>query len=91
MSYQLADPDSVLDWQFDWSSWLASGDSISTHQWSIAPASGSPSGPTLTNDTSATVTVSGLELGKVYRLVDHITTVAGLEADRTIVLRCGNL
>ena len=88
MTYRLMDPSSVLDWQHDWSSFLAEGDSISSRQWSISPLNGTtPETPTLANDTTATVTVSGLEAGKVYRLVEHIVTANGIEAERSIVLR----
>jgi hypothetical protein len=89
MAYLLADPDSKLTYAFDWSDWLADGDAISTHLWSIAPSNGdSPETPTLTNSTSATVTVEGFELGRVYRLTDHVTTDAGLEDDRSLLIRC---
>lgn len=89
MAYRLVDPESVVDWQFDWSDWLADGDSILTHQWSITPLHGtSPETPTLTNETQASVTGAGLQAGKIYHLTDHITTAAGLEADRSIILRC---
>lgn len=94
MSYQLIDPDSRLDFQFNWTDWLESSSPaqvIDTRQWSIAPLNGtSPETPALTNDTTATVTVRGMQAGKVYRLTEHITTTAGLEDDRTIVLRCDN-
>lgn len=90
--YVLADPDSVLTWMHDWTAWLGSSsppDTISSRQWSIAPLTvTSPETPALTNDTTATVTVSGLAAGRVYRLVEHIVTASGLEADRTIVIRC---
>jgi hypothetical protein len=89
MSYRLIDPDAKLDYAMDWSDWLAEGDAISTHQWSITPQSGSPTQPTLTNDTQATVTVQGFEAGKVYVLTDKITTTAGLIDERSITLRAG--
>lgn len=89
MAYRLVDPDSVLDWQHDWTDSLAQGVSISSRQWSITPSNGtSPETPTLSGSTTATVTVSGLQAGKVYRLTEHIVTTNGLEDERTIVLRC---
>lgn len=90
-AYQLIDPQSVLDFQHDWTDWLASGDSISSRQWTIAPLNGTtPETPSLSNSTSAAVTVSGCQAGKVYRLTEHVVTANGIEADRTITLRCEN-
>lgn len=90
MSYVLADPDSVLNWSHDWATdWLAEGDTIASRQWSIMPLNGtSPETPTLTNDTADIVFVSGLQAGKVYHLTEHVVTTAGVEDERTIVLRC---
>lgn len=88
--YQLIDPQSSLDFKHDWSDFLADGDSVASQQWTIAPLNdGSPTTPTLTNATAASVTVSGCEAGKVYHLTEHIVT-AVVEADRTIVIRCEN-
>jgi hypothetical protein len=83
MGYYLQDPDEKLDWQHDWDSWLASGDSIDTRTWTIAPT-----GPTLTNATSAAVTVEGMTLGQTYHLTETVTTANGLIGDRTITIRC---
>ena len=88
-SYQSIDPESLLDYQYDWTDWIASGDSISARLWSVTPLNGtSPETPALTNATTAAVKISGCQLGSVYRLVEHITTANGLEADRTVTLRC---
>ena len=83
MSYQLIDPGESLDFAFDWSLWLAEGDSISTRQWTIEPT-----GPTLTGATSATVKVSGCTLGIVYRLAEDVVTANGVSGKRSITLRC---
>jgi streptogramin lyase len=90
MPYVLVDPSSVLNWSNDWATeWLADGDTIASRQWSIEPLNGtSPETPTLTNDTNDVVFVSGLQTGKIYRLTEHVVTVAGLEDDRSIMLRC---
>jgi hypothetical protein len=90
-SYYLVDPNDRLDFQHDWSDWLAAGDAILTHAWSITPLNGtSPETPVLTGETSAAVIPSGMLAGRIYHLIEHVTTAAGLEADRTIVLRCEN-
>jgi hypothetical protein len=86
MAYLLVDPSSVLNFQHDWSDWLADGDTISSRLWTIEPDEGSPS-PVLANTTSDIVFVSGLEAGQVYRLTEHVVTAAGLEDERSIVIR----
>ena len=89
MAYFLISPRSVLDWQRDWTDWLAQGDSITVHDWSIVPMHGdSPETPILTNEDTAAVTSASLQAGKVYRLRAHVTTAAGLQEERSITLRC---
>lgn len=93
MPYLLVDPSSRLNWSHNWEDpldpWLADGDTIASRQWTISPLNaGSPETPVLSNDTSDIVFVSGLQAGRVYRLTEHVVTAAGLEDDRTLVLRC---
>lgn len=75
------DPDEVLDYQIDWSSWLGS-DTIATSVWSV------PSGITQDSETETTTTstiwLSGGTEGEVYELRNRIVTNAGRTADRTI-------
>lgn len=85
MGYYLQDPDEKLDWQHDWSAWLGAGDSIASRQWTI-----SPTGPTLTNDTTAAVTVTGMTRGQVYRLAEKVTTANGIIGERSVVIRAGS-
>jgi hypothetical protein len=89
MSYVLADPNSKLDFAHDWTQWLADGDTITSRQWSITPLNNtSPETPILAGDTTDTCFVEGLEAGKIYHLVERVVTAAGVEDDRTIVIRC---
>lgn len=84
--FQLIDPAARLNFSNDWTTdWLVEGDTINSRQWTI-----SPTGPTLTNDTSDVVFVEGCEFGKVYHLTEHVVTDSGLEDERTIVIRCGD-
>ena len=80
------DPSSVLRWDFNWTAFLAAGDSVSAHAWSIDPDDG-----TLAGATTAAVTVSGLSAGKRYRLTDHVVTATGEEHDQSIILVVGQL
>lgn len=84
---KLIDPDETLDYTVDWSDWLASGDTISTASWSV-----SPTGPTLSGDTSTTTTAStfiaGCTRAVVYQLTNRIVTAAARTAERSVTLRC---
>ena len=80
------DPDATaVDYQLDWSAYLASGDSIVSRLWTINPDE-SPS--LLSQITSATVFVGQLVLGVVYELTEKITTANGVTDQRGITIRC---
>ena len=84
MSLVAATPGATLTYTNDWSSWLPSGDSISSRLWTIVPDEGSM----LTDTTSAIVTATGFVRGKDYRLLEQITTANGLVASRGFTVRC---
>lgn len=88
-AYRLVDPDSQLNWSFDWETdWLAAGEAITSRQWTIWPLNGtSPETPTLSGETGDTVAATGFQAGKVYHLTERVTTDAGNVDERTIVLR----
>jgi len=78
------DPDSILDWEFNWTSWLA-GDTISTSTWVV------PSGITKDSDTKTTITTtiwlsSGTD-GTDYELVNRIDTAGGRTKEWTLLVR----
>lgn len=78
------DPDAILDWKFDWSSWLAVSETIATSDFEVSP------GLTVTTDshtnTNTTVWLSGGTPG-VYRVTNRITTNQGRTDDRSITIR----
>lgn len=82
------DPDAVLDYGFDWSSWLASGETISTSTWTV------DSGITKDSDTSTTTTttawLSGGTAGVSYLAVNRVVTSHGRTEDRTIRINVRN-
>jgi len=82
------DPDAKLDWIFDWSSWLAPGETISTSEFIVS------AGLTVTassNTTiSATVWLSGGQTGQVYQVTNRITTSQDRIDDRSIRIRVVN-
>ena len=81
----LKDPSAVLDYVFDWTEWLATGETIADH--------------TITADTGITVDSSAEDAGKVtvwlsggtaginYKVACLITTSAGRTDERTIWIK----
>ena len=78
----LKDPAAILDWVFDWSSWLASGETITSHVITV------PTGITKDSSTEAagkvTVWLSGGTAGMSYSVACKIATSAGRTDERTI-------
>ena len=78
------DPNAVLDYTVDWTRWLAA-DQVATSEWII------PSGLTRMADsktsTSATVWLSGGNVGQSYTVTNRITTAAGRTEDRSFTIR----
>jgi len=84
----LKDPSAVLDYAFDWTEWLATGETITDH--------------TITADTGITVDSSTEDAGKVtvwlsggtaginYKVACKITTSAGRTDERTIWIKVSN-
>lgn len=84
MTYNPQRPDEKLEYSFDWSDWLSGSpvETIDTRLWTINPA-----GPTLVDETTDVVTVSGLEFGKIYRLQEAVTTNLDQIGARAITIR----
>lgn len=81
----IKDPQSVLDYAVDWSTWLASGDTITSSSWSVSGPDSALVIDTDTNDTtSATVWLSAGTLSKTYSVVNRVVTDQGRTDDRTI-------
>lgn len=79
------DPNSVLDYKWDWSQWLQVGETISSHQ--VVPAIGINVDSSTHDTTSVTAWISGGTAGTVYNVIARITTNQGRTDDRTIRLR----
>ena len=79
------DPDAVLDFKFDWSSWLGGAETISSH--TITTQTG------LTKDSDSesagivTVWLSGGTAGEAYTVACEITTNESRTDERTIIIR----
>lgn len=79
------DPNAILDYGWDWSVWLPSGDVLVASTW-VAD-----SGLTVTlsafDGGTAVVWLSGGTVGKTYKVVNHIITSEGRQDDRTILIK----
>jgi hypothetical protein len=77
------DPNSRLDYGFTWADWLVQ-DTIVASEW-IVPSD-------LTNildyftDTDAIIWLEGGVVGNTYEITNHITTAAGREEDRSLII-----
>lgn len=78
-----------LDYGFDWSAWLATGDTISTSSWAIDVApdaslavAGSPAPSNTT--TTTTVWLTGGTAGLRYVLRNRVVTAGGRTDDRSL-------
>ena len=85
MTIFVKDPDANLDYGFDWSDWLADGETILTSTWTVT--TGLTKDSDSSNDTATTIWVSGGTAGTSYTITNHITTSAGREDDRSHVLK----
>jgi len=79
------DPSAVLDYVFDWTEWLATGESISSYTITA------DTGITVETDSEAsgkvTVWLSGGTAGINYKVACKITTSAGRTDERTIWIK----
>lgn len=89
MTLLLKDPDAVLDYSVDWGAEYLGGDLLAASDWSVLPDE--PGGVTIAGSdfdaTTTTVKAGGGVVGKLYRLVNHVTLESGRIDDRSIVLR----
>lgn len=78
------DPQAVLDYQWDWSAWLATSETISTYDVTVS------SGITLNSDSASTTAVTawiqGGTDGTKYTATCQIVTNQGRTDERTITL-----
>lgn len=81
----IKDPSAVLDYVFDWSDWLATGEVISSHVITVDTG--------LTKDSSSeasgivTVWLSGGTAGTNYKVACKIVTSAGRTDERTMWIK----
>ena len=79
------DPNAVLDYTFDWSDWLPTGDTISSYTVTVATGLTKVSDSSTT--TAVTVWLSGGTVGAWYAVQCRIVTVGGRTDDRTAQIK----
>ena len=79
------DPNAVLDYAFDWSDWLATGETISSHV--ITAQTGITKDSDSESDGVVTVWLSGGTAGINYKVACLITTTAGRTDERTMWIK----
>ena len=84
----LKDPSAVLDYVFDWTGWLATGETITDHTITADP--GIVVDSSTENAGIVIVWLSGGEAGKWYKVACKITTSAGRIDERTLHIRVEN-
>jgi hypothetical protein len=90
MSFLLKDPEAVLDYAIDWGAeYLADGELLAGSDWSVDPdeAGGVSVAGSGFDATTSTVKAAGGIAGRLYRLVNMITTATGRIDERSIVIR----
>lgn len=75
------DPDEVVDYVRDWSADLGD-DTIATSEW--VPDDGIDVDSDDSDDTTATVWLSGGTVGNTYNVLNRITSVGGRVFDKTL-------
>lgn len=80
----IKDPQATLDYVIDWTSWLATGETITaftvTVPTGLTQATPAPS----STGTVVTVWLAGGTAGQRYTVTVHVTTSAGRQDDRSI-------
>lgn len=88
------DPNAKLDYTFDWSAWMVSGDTITASTFSIETISGdaaplivsTPAATFSASDSTATAWFTGGTAGNTYVVTNQITTSDGRIAENSIVI-----
>ena len=81
----LKDPSAVLDYVFDWTGWLATGETIT--DYTITADTGITVDSPTEDDGKVTVWLSGGTAGINYKVACLITTAAGRTDERTIWIK----
>jgi hypothetical protein len=86
MTLPVKDPDSILDYPINWTSWLE-GDTAATSAWTV-PAGLTEVGSDTLVANVAVIWLSGGTAGVSYDVQSRITTTGGRTQDHTITIVC---
>jgi len=87
MAAKIKDPNAVLDYSIDWTTWLATSETISASSWTVPTGiTQTTPAPSFTN-TVTTIWLLGGTAGTTYTLTNHITTNQGRQDDRSITIQ----
>ena len=81
----IKDPDAVLDYQFNWASWLPSGDTIASV--TVTADTGLVVDSSTSTSDTVTAWLSGGTAGVNYRVTCRIVTSGGRLDDRTATIK----
>jgi hypothetical protein len=81
----LKDPSAVLDFVFDWTEWLATGETITDH--TITADTGITVDSSTESDGKVTVWLSGGTAGVNYKVACLVETSAGRTDERTLWIK----
>jgi len=85
-------PNDILDFEWDWSIWLPTGDTISSVTWTVMSGLTLESSPAASHTTNtATVWLGGGTAGNTYTVTCQITTAAGRVGQNTQNVNVVNL
>lgn len=79
------DPDDLLDYVIDWSSWLGT-DTITSVDWDVDTGIMNPTSSHTA--TTATIWLAGGSVTETYNITCRITTAAGRVVDRSFRVSC---
>ena len=83
---KMKDPQEILSFTIDWSTWLVGADTISTSTWA-ADAAGVTVDSDTNDTTTATVVISGGTAGESTRVTNTVTTVSSEKGERSVIVR----
>lgn len=84
LTWPFKDPDEVLDYILDWADRLGE-DTIATSSWTVPTGINKDSDSS--DDTTATIWLSGGDEGESYSFVNRVVTAAGRTMDQTVKLK----
>lgn len=82
------DPHAKLDYGFDWSDWLVSGETIAASTWTVPD--GITEGAKQLDDNSTKIWLSGGTAGETYTITNKVTTSGGRIDERSFEIQVEN-